>query len=167
MTMVFYMVDFWWEHSRLKMCKSIWETMTFFCVRIIAHDSRLASCANRIQVLLYRAFTIRAVCTSKFHVHTNALCVEHIRHKTQTTNRKSEHQSTSQSCHHHHNIIMKQQRQPNSSSSRLATALLLSIALPYLLFFRCSADESSSLIIDRRATGLKEKQLQRRLNKIN
>jgi len=62
---------------------------------------------------------------------------------------------------------MKQQRQPNSSSSRLATVLLLSIALPYLLFSRCSADESSSLIIDRRATGLKEKQLQRRLKKIN
>eukprot|EP00985_Skeletonema_marinoi_P034726 scaffold44666_cov277-Skeletonema_marinoi.AAC.1 len=62
---------------------------------------------------------------------------------------------------------MKQQRQPNSSSSRLATVLLLSIALPYLLFSGCSADESSSLIIDRHATGLKEKQLQRRLKKIN
>ena len=62
---------------------------------------------------------------------------------------------------------MKQQRQPNSSSSRLATVLLLSIALPYLLFSRCSADESSSLIIDRRATGLKEKQLQRRLKKLD
>eukprot|EP00985_Skeletonema_marinoi_P022688 scaffold14622_cov86-Skeletonema_marinoi.AAC.2 len=46
---------------------------------------------------------------------------------------------------------MKQQRQPNSSSSssRVATVLLLTIALPYLLFSRCSADESSSLIIDR------------------
>eukprot|EP00985_Skeletonema_marinoi_P005547 scaffold2412_cov136-Skeletonema_marinoi.AAC.1 len=62
---------------------------------------------------------------------------------------------------------MKQQRQPNSSSSRLATVLLLTIALPCLLFSRCSADDSSSLIIDRRATGLKEKQLQRRLKKIN
>ena len=65
---------------------------------------------------------------------------------------------------------MKQQRQPNSSSSssRLATGLLLTIALPYLLFSRCSADDSSSLIIDRRAaTGLKEKQLQRRLKKLN
>jgi len=45
--------------------------------------------------------------------------------------------------------------------------LLLTIALPYLLFSRCSADESSSLIIDRRATGLKEKQLQRRLKKLD
>eukprot|EP00984_Skeletonema_dohrnii_P033257 scaffold29223_cov133-Skeletonema_dohrnii-CCMP3373.AAC.1 len=65
---------------------------------------------------------------------------------------------------------MKQQRQPNnsSSSSRVATVLLLTVALPYLLFSRCSADDSSSLIIDRHAaTGLKEKQLQRRLNKIN
>ena len=64
---------------------------------------------------------------------------------------------------------MKQHRQPNSSSSssRLATALLLTIALPYLLFSRCSADDSSSLIIDRRATGLKEKQLQRRLKKLD
>eukprot|EP00984_Skeletonema_dohrnii_P034890 scaffold34101_cov133-Skeletonema_dohrnii-CCMP3373.AAC.1 len=56
----------------------------------------------------------------------------------------------------------------SSSSSRVATAVLLAIALPYLLFSRCSADESSSLIIDRHAAiGLKEKQLQRRLNKIN
>eukprot|EP00577_Skeletonema_sp_RCC1716_P027406 CAMPEP_0113387790 /NCGR_PEP_ID=MMETSP0013_2-20120614/8735_1 /TAXON_ID=2843 ORGANISM="Skeletonema costatum, Strain 1716" /NCGR_SAMPLE_ID=MMETSP0013_2 /ASSEMBLY_ACC=CAM_ASM_000158 /LENGTH=142 /DNA_ID=CAMNT_0000270731 /DNA_START=89 /DNA_END=514 /DNA_ORIENTATION=+ /assembly_acc=CAM_ASM_000158 len=67
---------------------------------------------------------------------------------------------------------MKQQRQPNSSSSssRVATVLLLTIALPYLLFSRCSADESSSLIIDRHAataTGLKEKQLQKSLKKIN
>eukprot|EP00984_Skeletonema_dohrnii_P002053 scaffold682_cov105-Skeletonema_dohrnii-CCMP3373.AAC.23 len=63
---------------------------------------------------------------------------------------------------------MKQHRQPNSSSSssRLATALLLLIALPYLLFSGCSADESSSLIIDRHA-GLKEKQLQRHLKKID
>ena len=66
-------------------------------------------------------------------------------------------------------IIMKQQRQPNnsSSSSRVATVLLLTIALPYLLFSRCSADESSSLIIDRRATGLKKKQLQRHLKKLD
>eukprot|EP00984_Skeletonema_dohrnii_P035077 scaffold34606_cov81-Skeletonema_dohrnii-CCMP3373.AAC.3 len=65
---------------------------------------------------------------------------------------------------------MKQHRQPNSSSSssRIATVLLLTIALPYLLFSRCSADESSSVIINRHAaTGLKEKQLQRRLKKLN
>eukprot|EP00984_Skeletonema_dohrnii_P023253 scaffold12343_cov77-Skeletonema_dohrnii-CCMP3373.AAC.1 len=65
---------------------------------------------------------------------------------------------------------MQQHRQPNSSSSssRLATVLLLTIALPYLLFSRCSADDSSSLIIDRHAaTGLKEKQLQRRLKKLD
>ena len=66
-------------------------------------------------------------------------------------------------------VTMKQQRQPNnsSSSSRVATVLLLTIALPYLLFSRCSADESSSLIIDRRATGLKKKQLQRHLKKLD
>eukprot|EP00984_Skeletonema_dohrnii_P018163 scaffold8413_cov109-Skeletonema_dohrnii-CCMP3373.AAC.3 len=109
-----------------------------------------------------------AVCKS----HPSSMCTHAPRvwntadinsHKTQTT--KLARATAPLSLSHHH-IIMKQQRQPNSSSSRLSTVLLLSIALPYLLFSGCSAEESSSLLIDRHA-GLKEKQLQRRLKKID
>ena len=95
------------------------------------------------------------------HVHTVALCGT-----LQTQSSDTKHKQTLRELL----VTMKQQPNNSSSSSRVATVLLLTIALPYLLFSRCSADESSSLIIDRHAataTGLKEKQLQRRLNKIN
>eukprot|EP00984_Skeletonema_dohrnii_P007090 scaffold2549_cov150-Skeletonema_dohrnii-CCMP3373.AAC.3 len=116
------------------------------CTPYLPTTSRPVVCANFIQVHVH---TIAPVCGTLQPQNTNIPC---------------------KSISIPITIIMKQQRQPNSSSSssRVVTVLLLTIALPYLLFSRCSADESSSLIIDRHATtGLKEKQLQRRLNKIN
>eukprot|EP00985_Skeletonema_marinoi_P009727 scaffold4525_cov75-Skeletonema_marinoi.AAC.5 len=125
-----------------------------------------------LRIIALAHWQIQAVDTYiQLRVHIKAcLCVEIIRHKTQTNlARASAPISTPARVVVIIIIIMKQHRQPNSSSSssRLATALLLTIALPYLLFSRCSADDSSSLIIDRRSTGLKEKQLQRRLKKLD